>query len=216
MKIFATLLGLLFLATACDEPSNEIITADDQSLNQINMLPVESLNEGETDALLFMREEEKLARDVYVYLFNKWSIKSFENISSSEQSHMDAVLTLLDKYGLDDPANENIYGKFVNTDLQKLYDDLVSTGGLSVEEALKVGAAIEEIDIMDLQRELDENVDNADITLVFENLMIGSRNHLRAFVGNLSNIGVTYVPQYLSQEEYDAIINTPRETGRPF
>ncbi|XOV91095.1 MAG: DUF2202 domain-containing protein [Bacteroidota bacterium] len=210
--IFITLLG--FLATACNDSSEGIAPIEKQTFNPINTLPVEPLNSGESEALIFMREEEKLARDVYVNLFNKWSIKSFDNISRSEQTHMDAVLSLIDKYGLDDPASENIYGAFVNDDLQKLYDDLTNTGSLSVTDALRVGAAIEEIDIIDLQRELDTNVDNADITLVFENLMKGSRNHLRAFVNNLSMMGITYEPQYLSQEAYDTIINTPTETGK--
>lgn len=43
--------------------------------------------------------------------------------------------------------------------------------------------------------------------------MKGSRNHLRAFVSQLKSRGIEYVPQYLSPEEYQAIISTPIETG---
>lgn len=213
MKTFiALLLGVTLLGTACNDPETDI-TSEDLTLDQIKGLALEPLNEGETSALLFMREEEKLARDVYVYLHDMWSVQSFYNISLSEQSHMDAVLTLLEKYELEDPAAGNIYGTFQNADLQQLYDDLTSAGSVSMEAALKVGAAIEEIDIIDLQQALDTSVDNQDITIVFENLMKGSRNHLRAFVGNLSTLGVIYEPQYLTQGDYEAIVNSPRETG---
>lgn len=213
MKILLVLLlSVAMMGTACNDPGTEIHSGD-LTLNQIMGLTPEPLNEGEIAALLFMREEEKLARDVYTYLYDSWSVKSFQNISYSEQSHMDAVLVLIDKYDLDDPAADNIYGTFQNGDLQQLYDDLIDVGSVSIEAALKVGAAIEEIDIIDLQRELDTTVDNADITIVFENLMKGSRNHLRAFVGNLSTLGITYEPQYLTQEDYDMIINSPREAG---
>ena len=210
--LFAVLLGVTLLGTACNDPVTDI-TSDDLTLNQIKGLALEPLNEGETAALLFMREEEKLARDVYVYLYNMWSVRSFNNISSSEQAHMDAVLVLIDKYELEDPAADNFYGTFQNSDLQRLYDELTDTGSASMEAALKVGAAIEEIDIIDLQQALDTSVDNQDITIVFENLMKGSRNHLRAFVANLSTLGITYEPQYLTQDDYDAIINSPKETG---
>ena len=74
-------------------------------------------------------------------------------------------------------------------------------------DALKVGAAIEEIDILDLQERLAET-DNAAIQRVFENLMAGSENHLRAFVSNIkAQTGETYAPQYLSQAAYDEIVS---------
>ncbi len=213
--IYITLLGLLFTSASCDDPVNDFANdANDQLITQIEALPMESLSDSEKAALAFMREEEKLARDVYDFLYSKWNAISFDNISSSEQTHMDAVLALINKYGLEDPAADNIPGKFVNLELQKLYDDLIETGSLSLEDAFKVGGAIEEIDILDLQRELEINIDNQDIIFVFQNLMKGSRNHLRSFVKNLSNLGVVYKPQYLTQEAYDDIINSDMEQGR--
>ena len=213
--IYITLLGLLFTSASCDDIANEIKPYEnDQTVTQIITLPMEPLNDLERAALIFMREEEKLARDVYDYLFVKWNSKSFDNISSSEQTHIDAILALIKKYELVDPAADNIPGKFVNSDLQKLYNNLIETGSLSQEDAFKVGAAIEEIDILDLKRELDTNVDNEDIIFAFENLMKGSRNHLRSFVQNLSKLGIDYTPQYLTQEAYDEIINADMEQGR--
>lgn len=96
---------------------------------------------------------------------------------------------------------------FKNETLQDLYNTLIDQGCVSLIEALEVGALIEEIDILDIQNELDEHVDNQDVTFVYDNLLKGSRNHLRAFVRNLSRQGVEYTPQKLSEEQYLAIIN---------
>jgi len=170
------------------------------------------LSAAESEALLYMREEEKLAHDVYVTMYAQWSLPVFQNISQSEQAHTDAVKALLDRYGLDDPASSET-GVFTNTDLQALYRELVARGSQSLAEALKVGAAIEEIDILDLQSRLVQT-DNADIQQVFNNLLNGSYNHLRAFVSTLNTqAGETYQPQYLSAEAYQAIINAETETG---
>jgi hypothetical protein len=157
-----------------------------------------------------MREEEKLAHDIYLTLYSAWGLPIFQNISQSEQSHTEAVKVLLDRYGIADPATDEM-GVFTNPDLQALYGELIARGSQSLAEALKVGAAIEEIDILDLQTRLAQ-ADNADIQQVFNNLMNGSYNHLRAFVLSLdTQTGETYQPQYLSAEAYQAILAA--ETG---
>ncbi len=173
-------------------------------------IPSGELSEEERESIFYMREEEKLARDVYLYLYEKWGLQIFQNIARSEQQHMDMVKTLIDRYGLEDPAKDR--GVFTNPDLQALYDELIQKGSQSPEEALKVGALIEEVDIKDLKEWLSK-VDNADITQVYENLMRGSRNHLRAFTSVLKQYGVTYQPQVLSLEEYTSIISGEMETG---
>jgi len=171
---------------------------------QQTLTPVEATN------LAFMREEEKLARDVYLYLFDVWGQWVFENISAGEQQHMDAVKNLLDKYNLADPAAGNREGMFTNLQLQALYDSLTQKGNASKLDALVVGATIEDMDIYDLQEILSET-DKPDIIKVCDNLMKGSRNHLRAFVGQIELLGETYAPQYLTQEEVDAIFGSPRD-----
>lgn len=197
---------------SCNSKNDEITPATENAfIKMIASLPLEPLNDAEKSSLLFMREEEKLARDVYDYLYLKWSLQIFDNISTSEQTHMDAILELLNRYELEDPAKQDESGSFVNSDLQELYTDLTKVGTTSIVDALKVGAAIEEIDILDLNNALDVDVDNQDITIVYENLMKGSRNHLRSFVKTLGNQGVIYQPQYLTKEEYDAIINSEME-----
>ncbi|BCY16399.1 hypothetical protein hrd7_02480 [Leptolinea sp. HRD-7] len=163
------------------------------------------LSAEETAGLLKMREEEKLAHDVYIYLYEKWGLNSFENIARSEQTHMDEVKVLLDAYSLSDPSSGNPAGVFTDPELQKLYNDLTKQGSESLAAALKVGGAIEEIDILDL-RELVKNVTHSDIQVVYQNLENGSENHLRAFSGSLERqTGETYKPQYMSADDYQAI-----------
>lgn len=168
-------------------------------------LPAGELSAEEAASLLYMREEEKLARDVYNALYAAWGQPTFSNIAASEQAHMDAVKLLLDRYGLADPALEP--ASFTDPSLAALYDRLLAQGSLSLPDALKVGAAIEEIDILDLQERLAQT-DNADIQQVYNNLMMGSYNHLNAFVHALqAQTGEAYQPQYLSAEAYAAIVN---------
>lgn len=179
--------------------------------NFISTLPSEALNGTEIEGMRYMREEEKLARDVYLSLYEEWNDPIFDNIARSEQRHMDAVKTLLDTYGLDDPTPEE-RGFFYDADLQALYESLLEKGKISLADALKVGATIEDLDIFDLDEKLAQT-DNTDIQTVFQNLKKGSRNHLRAFVFRLGLLGETYNAQYLSAEEVEAILNSPREKG---
>ncbi|AEC51477.1 hypothetical protein PNA2_0561 [Pyrococcus sp. NA2] len=164
------------------------------------------LSEEEASSLLYMIEEEKLARDVYLKLYNETGLIIFDRIAQSEQRHMDAVLRLIEKYNLTKPDTLNEIGIFENEELQNLYNELVEMGSQSVVDALRVGALIEETDIKDLE-EWIAKVDNVDIKQVYENLMAGSENHLRAFVRNLEAQGVTYTAQVLPQEQVDEILS---------
>jgi len=211
--------ALIFTIASCskdDTPANN--GNDNGNINianlqaQIASLPKEPLNPVELSSLSFMREEEKLARDVYITLYNKWGVNIFTNISSSEQTHMDAILMLLNKYSLIDPVGSNGVGVFANTTLQTLYNQLVAKGSASVLDAYKVGATIEDLDIFDLKTALI-SIDNQDIRLVYDMLTKGSRNHMRSFYKNILNVGGTYTPQYITQAEFDAIINSAMETG---
>ncbi len=174
---------------------------------EITQLPAAGavgLSPEETAALFYMREEEKLARDVYLALSRQWSLAIFRNIPRSEQVHTTAVLNLIERYGLDDPASAQD-GVFTNPDLQALYTKMVERGSQSLPEALKVGGAIEEIDILDLQNRLAQT-NHQDILQVFNNLLNGSYNHLRCFANTLAmQTGETYLPQTLSAASYQAI-----------
>ena len=166
------------------------------------------LSDTETAHLIFMREEEKLARDTYLTLNQTWGLRVFSNISNSEQNHMDAMLAKLNFYGVADPVLSDAVGSFTNTTLAALYTELIESGQVSLLDALFVGAFIEEVDMRDIQVAIDET-SHVDIIAAYENLLAGSKNHLRAFVSQIELLGVGYVAQVLDQSEVDAILGKP-------
>jgi hypothetical protein len=137
------------------------------------------LTEAEIYWLKFMREEEKVARDVYLALDAQWGMQIFENIAKSEQRHMDAVETLLIRYGVEDPVAGEVPGVFTDAFLP-VYDELILQGSISQVEALNVGVLIEETDIEDLNEAI-ALAEHKDIQTVYGNLLQGSLNHLDAF-----------------------------------
>lgn len=172
----------------------------------------ENLSEKEKQGLKLMREEEKLAHDVYQFLYQKWQIPVFTNIATSEMRHFEAVGYLLDNYKVDDPA---IFeeGMFTSLEIENLYDSLTQAGSKSMLAAFEVGAFIEELDIQDLQNLLLESKNEA-INVVYENLLRGSRNHLRAFTRQLENGGINYKPKVLLPENYTTSVNSLHERGK--
>ena len=178
----------------------------------ISTLPAQDLSEDEKAGLLKMRQEEKLARDVYLKLYEKWGLQVFANIANSEQRHMDAVKMLLEKYGIADPITDDTIGVFPDAEFSGLFNELVGSGEGSEIDALMVGAKIEDLDIADLNNLL-ENTDNDDIKFVYERLRNGSYNHLRAFTRLLENYGQTYTPQYISADEYNEILSQTNMRG---
>lgn len=165
-----------------------------------------TLTPQEKSDLLFMREEEKLARDVYLTLHDIWGTPVFANIATSEQQHMDAILNLLNLYKLPDPSVGKLIGEFVNVELQALYDALIARGKQSALDALMVGGVIEETDVEDLNAAIaTSRLSNID--KVYQNLLNGSYNHLRAFARNIQSLtGQPYVAQIVSQEIVDSIL----------
>jgi len=167
------------------------------------------LSQAEIDSMLFMREEEKVARDSYLVMGELWGMVIFANISEAEQRHMDAMKALIDCYRLGDPVIDGV-GLFTDPNLQQLFDNLVEKGQQSAMEGLYVGALIEETDIVDIQRSID-NSSHDHIVSTYESLMCGSRNHLRAFVRQIENNGGSYAPTVMEPEAFWGIAYSPVE-----
>ncbi|MCL9770529.1 DUF2202 domain-containing protein [Flavobacterium sp. HXWNR69] len=188
--LFATVLTFVMFSSCSNDNDNQ------------NSTP---LTQAEIDDLKFLREEEKLARDVYLFSFNKYQVSIFDNISQSEQKHMNSILNLMNKYGIPDSASSEI-GVFNNPDLQLLYNSLTAQSNISLVEALKVGATIEDLDINDID-EFIGNTTKSDLLNVYDNLTCGSKNHIRSYTSQLSSNNVTYEPQFISIEYYTAILS---------
>ena len=177
---------------------------------RIDALPKATPTTAEADGLIFMREEERLAEDVYRALYARWNLQVFANIANAEASHTASVKTLLDRYRLADPVAGRVAGTYQNVAIQALYTSLVAQGSRSLVEALIVGATIEDLDIADLRARASTT---PDIALVYANLDKGSRNHLRSFVSQLRSRGASYTPAHITQAEFDSIVSTPVERG---
>ena len=221
------LIILTFLATillvGCSDNSSDISTSAQSDVYSeidlaalrvnIGISDLHDLTPEEIDGLVFMREEEKLARDVYLTFHDLYNTNIFTNIAGSEQVHTDAVLILLDRYEITDPVGDNAIGVFVNDDLQALYNDLVASGNESLENALYVGCAIEEIDILDLMEHMS-HTHYKDIILVYQHLLDGSGNHLRAFVPQWEQLtGQVYEPRFMSEDLFESILNASGGSG---
>lgn len=168
------------------------------------------IDDAVTADLLFVREEEKLARDVYLSLLDAYGFPIFANIAASEQRHMDAVLGRLNAHAIPDPVTDDTVGAFVNPVLAQLYTDLVQLGLGSPLAALTVGATIEDLDLNDITGMM-ERTTARDILRVYESLSCGSRNHMRAFVGQLALLGASYEAQYITAAELEDILSSAHE-----
>jgi len=195
VKLGSLMLGLSVITTS-------LIAG--QSATSTSVSSTKSVDEVETQDLLFMREEEKLARDVYIFAYSQWGNTVFDNISESEQEHTDKIVSLLEKYNLEDPALA-AEGEFNDHHLQELYNDLIAEVQNSEIDALYVGTAIEEIDMIDILEAI-ERTDNRDIKTVYQNLLDGSKSHLRAYVDVLASKGITYEPRFIDVDFYNEII----------
>ena len=196
--------------TACgsggDDPTALTVSESGIALDPVgtDAGSVGTLDAAEIAGLKFMREEEKLAHDVYVTMFDTWGAQVFANIAESETEHTEAVLDQIALHGVEDPAEGKPVGVFEDSYLQALYDKLVAMGSVSLVEALKVGALIEETDIVDI-REKMEVTDEPGILKVYRNLLCGSYSHLQAFDQALAQQGIDYQAQVITQEQWDAI-----------
>ena len=112
----------------------------------------------------------------------------FGNISESEQRHMDAVRSLIEKYGLVDPVANDEVGEFTNTDFAEFYKKLVEDEEINYCDALQVGIDIEVLDIEDIEIALND-VEARDVNRVLNNLLNGSYNHLNAFTSQYEAAG---------------------------
>ncbi|MTW20543.1 DUF2202 domain-containing protein [Allochromatium palmeri] len=178
---------------------------------------VYELNQADIDDLTYMREEERLARDVYMELSaywgdQGWPVLLFDNIARAEQTHMETLKSAIDRYGLTDPSDPDAVGVYANPTLNDLYEMLMGSGMISYMDALRVGALIEEVDIADLDEAI-ARTDNPDLQTIYANLQRGSRNHLRAFVAEIERQGEAYESQALDQETVNAIVDVPMERG---
>lgn len=205
--LVALLSGILLSAAGCgsrDQSSSQSRSPESNGVNLDELTP-----EVRTD-IITLREEEKLARDVYHALYDYWGAEPFANIGASEQRHLDSVRALITRYEIEDPAVDDRRGVFTQPTFARLYGELTHAGQASLLAAFQVGASIEELDIADIDR-MQSHEAPADVRAVYDNLTCGSRNHLRAFMRQINNHEGSFVPKHLTVSRVEAIIASAQE-----
>jgi len=142
------------------------------------------LTGSETAYILFMREEEQMAHDLYARWAGRYTIPVFSNIADSETMHAYEVQLLIDRYGLADRRIGDASMGYTDPVIQSLHDTLAAQGDVSLNGALEAGLAVEERDIADLDMAI-ANTTRPDIIHVYSNLRQGSENHRSAFLRQL-------------------------------
>lgn len=222
--LLSLLIGAGYLFSSCEE--NEISTDETPIITEETIAQIEdstsideaqdsnsavygTLNNVELNDLIHLAEEEKLARDVYNYAFQVYGLNIFKNIGASEQKHLNSVLSFLSNNNVEDPTHPNA-GHFFSETLSELYANLTAQVDLSKLDALKVGATIEDLDIMDID-DFIGNTKNEDLINMYQNLKCGSRNHMRSFYALIIINEGSYNPQFISLDLFDEIINSSGE-----
>ena len=219
-RVFKSVAAALLVAglVACggaDETTVPLLTFDNVGAGTLNVAelktavatyPIAPLSTAEAASLAYMREEEQLAHDVFMVSAGLWALPVFTNIAASQTTHSAAIQILLDRYQQPDPLVGLLNGSFNTTAFQILYNIFAATSRISLIQALTVGVEVEELTIRDITAQ-KMNIDNADILLVYDNLLSATHSHIRAFMKELTQRGGTYVPKYITQADFDAIMN---------
>ena len=212
----------VILLSACGGGSSTSLvsttTTTETDITSVPEVPASAeLSAAEIQGLLYMREEEELARDLYldIYAAKDSRLTIFKNISdNAETQHAIAVLALLDMYGIEDPST-GVHNTYTSVEIQALYDQLFNIAiGSDDIAALKVGALVEETDIRDINLEKAKvSANHTEIISTYEYLLCGSRNHLRAFAKQIeSRTGQPYVTQIPEMDaEVQDILNSSQD-----
>lgn len=198
MKNIAILFLVTFLVTfySCKKEED----------TQITIQETPKLTEQEEMDLLFSCEQEKLLRDVYLYSFDKYGNAIFNQIAGSQNVRMSELKGLISSYNLDDPTSLDI-GMFSTSSFQDIYNTALIQSDSSLESAIMAILYLEDKDMVDI-REFISNTTKENMLYTYEFMYCTSENHIRWLYPELLLEGGTYTPQFISQDDFNEIINS--------
>lgn len=226
--IFTTALLGLFALVSCNK-SDDFTSPNDvplailnvdadgiSTLTRASVAPVltvtDSLSADEIEFQFALREDEKMARDLYTVFAAKYSTApQIDRIAAAENSHIACVEAVLDYYEISYPAMTAAAGLFEDAKRQAIYNELADKSG-TLLEVYATMAAVEE-ESVSAYKSVQSEITNENIALVITNMIKASSNHLKAAVCQIIAGGGTYTPLYLSAEEFGTIVNLPYQNG---
>lgn len=186
LNIFSVAILSIIFFSCGEQVTSSYETSGNSEINKNAVTILGDLSPEEAEGILIMRQEEKVARDVYTNLGQTWNSNIFERIKLAEQNNMDALKVLIVRYNLIDPVINDEVGVFADPTFQQMFDNFVQQGRQSLTDAFIVGQTIEEDDIAALENQLSF-VDNQDIIKVYTNLKAASERHLQAFLNHITS-----------------------------
>lgn len=173
-----------------------------------------ALTADEIEFLYALREDEKLGGDLYAQFATQYPEKlPFAKIATAEDSHVACVERLLSYYEIEFPVLSP-EGVFADEKRQTRYNEMKAKA-VTVVDAFMVMAALEEEAVASYKKVVPQ-ITNENILLVVNNMVKASLNHLRVAFRQISMLGGAYLPTFLSQEDFDAIVNSDFSQGHGY
>lgn len=148
----------------------------------VNLPASGTLTASQRTELVAMAQDEKVTQDLYAQFYQTYHLRVFGNIAAAETNHLQAVRTLMARYGITDPTVGQPAGHFSTDAAQATYDRLLAQGKTSEQAALNVARGLEQGAIARYSTALN-GLTAQDARQVVQHLQAAETRHLAA-VGN--------------------------------
>lgn len=147
----------------------------------VNLPASGTLTASQRAELVSMALNEKLTHDLYAQFYQAYHLRVFDNVAAAENNHLQALRTLMARYGITDPTAGQPAGNFgASSSAQATYDRLLSQGKASEQAALNVASGLENDAISSYGTALN-GLSAQDAVQVLQNLKAAETRHLAAF-----------------------------------
>jgi hypothetical protein len=170
-------------------------TVERPSIRMYNATTYPALTSQEAFDLLYLVEEEKMTRDVIAFFWQRYDVRVFERIMTTERRHMNMIQRAMSTSRVAHPTFPVQAGNYTVSNLRTIYTDMTQDV-TSLQGALLNSAALAEISILDLRDAISHlSGKQPRLATLYNSLLLASESHLRSFAGIL---------ELLDEEDYEA------------
>ena len=189
-----SLMILMALILSCSK-DDDVVTGGSTINEDENSVYKETLSSQEIDGMLYLVENEKLLCDYFTVMYEKHKLPLFNQLAMNEQRHLNIISVKIDRYDLENPADQKPAGQFVNPQLQASYDQLIEIGNTGVYSALIAAVQKVERDVVDIPAIISTFEGNDDVVHVISGILLESQDNLDALKAELkSSIDLISIP----------------------